>query len=64
MGNRPSPPPPRGRRTTPWSRLRLPPLPHIESRRLSSRLTLDEARAREHGTALTWEKEKTITHHL
>jgi hypothetical protein len=29
-----------------------------------ARKTLDEARAHEHATALTWEKEKIIVHHL
>jgi hypothetical protein len=26
--------------------------------------TLDEARVHKHATALTWEKEKTIAHHM
>jgi hypothetical protein len=30
----------------------------------AARKTLDEARVREHTAALTWEKEKAITHHL
>jgi hypothetical protein len=30
----------------------------------ASRKTLDEARARKRAAALTWEKKKTIAHHL
>jgi hypothetical protein len=39
-----------------WPRLKPPSLPRTESRRLSS--------LHERTSALAWEKEKTITHHL
>jgi hypothetical protein len=69
MSNRPPPPPPRGRRTTPRPRLKPPPLPRTESRRLSSLPWLPHARpwtrlGRKRAAALTWEKEKTIARHL
>jgi hypothetical protein len=51
----------------PW--LRPPPLSCTEQETLvtvmaTARKTLDEARTHERATALAWEKENTITHHL